>query len=369
MRSEPSGPWPVNGEPVNGEPVDADAGREDPARAVLARALAACLPDLPDVERARIETQALATLRALVADETVRVRTAMTTVIKELSNVPHDLILQLAWDGEISVSDPVIMLSPLLTTEDLLSLLTRPGSATTATSVARRPGLQERVCDAIALNSDDGAIRTLLANRSAVIREATLDALIARAADQIDWHEPLAGRPHLAPRAAAALSLMVTTHLMKRLAERADLPPATTRMLRRQLDGRLGGAGATPESVLTPAQSLAEARVMQEEDTLTETALLVAIRNGDDGLAIAMLAVAANVPVAAVRHALAFRDAKGLVSLAWRARFSMRIATIIQISLARLPPDAVVRADGDGAFPLSPDQMRWHFDEPSSTGR
>jgi uncharacterized protein (DUF2336 family) len=133
-------------------------------------------------------------------------------------------------------------------------------SAGTVIAVARRADLAPAVSDAIAATADSGAIRALLANRSAQIREATLDALVSRSVDHPDWHEPLVRRPSLPPRAARLLSEIVATHLLSKLAARAALAPAlaerncagasraalgagSARARRARRDDRRGGAG------------------------------------------------------------------------------------------------------------------------------
>ena len=64
-------------------------------------------------------------LAELVEDEAVRVRAAIADVVKDMPQAPRELILRLAHDSAVPVSEPVIRLSPLLTTEDLLALLAR----------------------------------------------------------------------------------------------------------------------------------------------------------------------------------------------------------------------------------------------------
>jgi uncharacterized protein (DUF2336 family) len=135
----------------------------------------------------------------------------------------------LAQDAELSVCEPVIRWSPLLNTEDLLALLTKPPAAGIVLAVARRARLEPAVSDAIAGTADTVAIRALLDNPLAQIREATLDALVARSTDHPDWHEPLVRRPSLPPRAAKMLSEIVSAHLLAELATRADLPPRLQR--------------------------------------------------------------------------------------------------------------------------------------------
>ncbi len=316
----------------------------------------------------------LATLSGLIEDEAVRVRAAIADVLKELPQAPRALILRLARDCAVPVSEPVIRLSPLLTAEDLLALLAQPPSAATATAIARRPDLHESVSDAIAATADSAAITALLGNRSAAIREATLDALVARAAAHEDWHDPLVRRPMLTRRAARRLSEIVATHLLEVLAGRDDLDPGTAAELRQRLADRLGLA-ERPDGEDSPGPSgaaehaIATARALFAKGELTEQAMIGVGQRGDSGLCAAMLAVAVGVQVGVIERAAALRSAKALVSLAWAAGFSMRAGVAVQSILGRLSPSAMLRATANGDFPLAPDEMRWQIDLLKRIGR
>jgi uncharacterized protein (DUF2336 family) len=344
---------------------------DDRVRTLLARKLAARSGTLSEPDRARLNRHAHETLALLIEDEAVRVRSAIAEVVKQMPDAPRELILRLARDMEVTVSDPVIRLSPLLTAEDLLTLLAATPSSTTALSVARRPDLNEAISDAIAATADTAAIRALLANPSAAIRESTLDQLIARAADHVDWHEPLVRRPMLPPHAARALSEMVATQLLDVLAARADLDPGVTRELRTLLAARLAGPadGTASRADITAEQALAEAQTLAMDGRLTEQEVLGAARRGEARVAAALLAVAAEVSLSVVDRAVTLRSAKGLVSLTWRAGFSMRVAGPLQALLARLPPAQVLPPGPAGTFPLAVEEMRWQLDFLGRMGR
>ena len=85
------------------------------------------------------------------------------------------------------------------------------------------------------------------------------------------------------------------------------------------------------------------------------------LTRGEARIAGAMLAVAAAVPVAVVDRAARLRSAKGLVSLIWKAGFTMRCAAPVQMLLARLAPANTLRATSSGGFPLAVDEMRWQL--------
>ena len=77
--------------------------------------------------------------------------------------------------------------------------------------------------------------------------------------------------------------------------------------------------------------------------------------------------VLAQVPQETVRKILAFRSAKPVTALAWRAKLSMRVAFRIQRFVMKLPTDELLPAREGVRFPLSDDEMCWHlsyFDVP-----
>ncbi|HEX4171083.1 MAG TPA: DUF2336 domain-containing protein [Acetobacteraceae bacterium] len=344
--------------------------RDQRVRILLARKLAALVPGLSPMQQARLHQETWDALNTLVADEALRVRAVIADAVKELPNAPRELIRQLAQDPDLSVYEPVIRLSPLLTTEDLVALVTRPPAAGTVLAVARRARLEPAVSDAIANTANSEAIRALLDNPLAQIREATLDALVARSVDHTDWHAPLVRRPSLPPRAARMLSEIVATHLLTELAKRADLAPSLAEEIRQRIAARLaiGHEEPAPRD-MSADEAIAAARRLSAEGELDETTLLDAARRGEARYAAALLAVAAALPVSVVDRASLLRSAKGVVSLVWKAGFTMRVAVALQTLLARLAPDDVLHPGPADNFPLAIEEMRWQLDFLARMGR
>jgi uncharacterized protein (DUF2336 family) len=347
-------------------PVEADTrlarDGDERVRSLLARKVAALIPSLAEDERDRLQAHALAVVQNLVSDEAVRVREAIADVVKQMPEAPRDLILRLANDSAFSVSEPVIRLSPLLSTEDLLAILAAPPTPGAPMAVARRHGLHEAVTDAIASGVDAAVITALLENRSAAIREATLDSLIARAPAHVGWHEPLTRRPALTDGAVRALSQIVATHLLKTLGDRLDLGRDIAAELRHRLTERLQSQRAVSPPEPDEEAALTEARMLNRADLLNERKLLETAMRGEARRVAAMLAVAAGVELAVVDRVAQLRNAKGLVSLVWKAGFSMRLAMPLQALLAGMGPDALLRANCGGGFPLGVEEMRWQLD-------
>jgi len=309
-------------------------------RELLARKLGSLLPTLSHADREALRHRTWALLTRLAADEADRVRAVIAAEVKGLPDAPRDVILRLAHDPTITVCEPVILFSPLLSAADLVALVTSAPNPATREAVARRSNLPETVSDAIADSADNEAIRALLANQSAQIREATLDALVARAGEQESWHEPLTRRPTLSAQAMRLLSDIVADHLLEVLSTRTDIPD----QLRQRVRERLAGAIAEPAEQHSP-----------------EELLLMAERAGDTAAAIRTLAERADVAVELVEQAATLRSTKGLVALTWKAGLPMRVAMAMQTLLARVSPAAAIQPGPGDSFPLTVEEMKWQL--------
>lgn len=345
--------------------------RDERVRLLLAQKLAALLPDLSRTSYALLYQQTWKTLTILVEDEVTRIRAAIADAVKDLPDAPRELVLRLARDTEFPVYEPVIRLSPLLTTDDLIELITAAPASGTMAAVANRRDLASAVSDAIAASANADAIRALLANPTAQIREATLDALVARSVKHPEWHEPFVRRPSLPERTARALAEIVAAHLLEILAARADLPKSLSDELRARIQSHVARRydRKPPQDDMSVEEALGQARALAANGDLSEKTLLEAARRGEAHYATALLAVAAGTPVSVVDRAALLRSAKGMVSLVWKAGFTMRVAVAMQYLLARLPPSDVLMPGPGGSFPLAVEEMRWQLDFLGRTGR
>ena len=332
---------------------------DERVRSFLGQKLARLLPGVTASDRNSAQAHILAVLASLVEDAAVRVRATIADCVKSMPDAPRALILRLAHDQAVPVSDPVIRLSPLLTDADLLALLAALPNPGTAHSIANRPGLGPQITDAIAAINDSKAIRALLANSSAIIREATLDALVAQAPRHTDWHEPLIRRPKLSPTAARALADMVAAGFIQELLHRADLEPTVSAALQARLTASLVTPRPTPPS--GDDELLAFTRRLHAANGLTEAAVLDAARRGDQRRVAAQLSVASGLPLSDIDRAVGHRNGKMLVSIVWRAGFSMKVATLAQALLGLSPANRLATAT-DGGFPLTVDEMRWQVE-------
>ena len=107
---------------------------------------------------------------------------------------------------------------------------------------------------------------------------------------------------------------------------------------------------------------LERARALHGAGKLTEDAVLASLAAGDRVFVSAALAVRANLPPSVVTQIVASRSAKAMVSLAWRAGLSMRVATQLQMKLAGISPRAVAQPRPGSAYPLTDEEMTWQLE-------
>ena len=292
--------------------ADTDAG----VRLALATRLREIAPGLPAPQQNRLADMAWTALAKLASDTAEDVRAAIAQAVSDLPAAPREMILRLAGDSAMSVAEPVIRLSPMLSEEDLLSLVAAPPVAETLTAIARRPSISETVADALVSTGDVGAIGALLGNRSASIREAALDALVVQAAERIAWQEPLVRRPSLPPRAALALAGMVAEHLLGPLLHRPDLPTETAAQIRSTVAARLGGAAMPGEAA---GDTAARVTMLRNAQALDDRAIQRAAQAGEAEFVTAALASLGGVPRGAIDLAAGTRCAKSIGGLCRRA--------------------------------------------------
>jgi uncharacterized protein (DUF2336 family) len=330
-------------------------------RTILNRKLATLTPSLSGEARDRMQQDAVANLTAMVADAALRVRISLADSVKHLPDGPRDIVLRLAHDPAVMVCEPVIRFSPMLTQDDLITLIATGPPPLTIKAVASRPKINSSVSDAVVGTGDSVAICALLANPTAQIRETTLDSLAAQSEEQTDWQAPLVRRPHLPARAQRLLSEIVTGHLLETLAARPDLDPRVAQSVRSALQPGRPAQSSVPMAQAGAQMALARAQQLQQAGQLDDNAIVEALRRNASKEAAAMLAVKADVPLAVIERACALRSAKGIVALAWKAELTAQTAVVLQVALAHLQPDLILRAGEDKTFPLSADEMRWQL--------
>jgi uncharacterized protein (DUF2336 family) len=348
--------------------------RDEAVRAELAQKVARLLPGLTADAQDEASRRVIAMLEKLAQDEAVRVRAVVAEAVRNVDNVPPEMIKRLARDAELIVASPVLRFSPLLTDEDLLDIITSGPQSGALAAIAQRRDVRPRVSDALVAADDEPAVAALLANKSAQIREETLDLIVERAASRSAWHEPLVKRPSLPARAARRIAGFVTEALLSILKNREDLPRETREQVTAAVAERLAAAeetakrdeakAAPPDDDEKGEGESVEEKVtrLKREGTLDEDAVDEALHAGQRAFVRAALAVLAEVPVDVVDKILAARSAKGVVALVWKAKLPMRLAVQIQTRLGGIAPRQALQARSGTVFPLTADEMTWQIE-------
>jgi uncharacterized protein (DUF2336 family) len=360
-----------------------DRIRADLVRKAVSRIASNELEEPPPLDRLMVEI-----LMQLSADPNPNIRALLANAARECRHLPAKVARCLAMDPDGRVAGPIVGESPVLTDEDLLSVLHANPPAGVIGSMARRDGLSTKVAAGIVDSGNSDAIGCLLANKSAQIREETLDAVLEHAPDHPSWHRPLVYRPALTGSAMRKLSQFVALGLLEALASRPDIDSDTAEALTEILRTRLtteshpldsgpplplvqtpdpanAGAGAAAAGIVSAGDeakvAASERRAIERhaQGILTVDDIDDAIFAGDRPFVVVALALLAKAPKAAVNAVLDTRSPKGIVALCWKAQLPMRIAIKIQTHIGHVQPIAVLHARGGTDYPIpTPDLKR-----------
>lgn len=322
--------------------LTADADAE--VRAELAQKIQKLLPDLGPSQTERLRDLTVRTIDALARDQLPRVRAVLAEAIKESPHIPKSIALKLARDVEAEVAAPILEFSPLLGDADLREIIASGVASAALSAIARRHQLSADLSDAIVATIDVPAIATLLANRSAQVREETLDRIIETARGVDALHRPLVFRPELSVRAIRRIAEFVSAALLERLAERHGLDEALRNQLRADAKRRL-----TEEAPEQPVGG-------------SSHEVAAALDRGDRSFVIMYLGQKSGLPVSAVERVFVMRSPRGIVALAWAAGLSMRLALRLQSEVAGIGPREMVYARNGTDYPFAPEELTQQLD-------
>ena len=337
----------------------------------------------------KLESLTAELLMVFAEDGDPAVRQALSLAVKALESTPRPVANSLARDQEWAVAEPVLRHSPVLTDDDLIEISRASPHSGTIGTIARRSHVSPVVADAIARSDNVDAVTVLLANKSAQIREDTLDHILDRAPEHQAWHRPLVDRPSLSANAVKRLAGFVAQSLVEVLRQRPDLAAETGAVLEDIAGQRFcdavaadtnrdratetawqdpesdgSAAAASPTSAKKTgkkgahAAAVSEVKALAQSGALDESALSQAILDGNRGVVTAGLALLAGLPHDLVDSIVRAQSARGLTAIVWKAGLSMTFAVKVQLNLARLSPAAILYDKDEGKFPMSEDEMR-----------
>ncbi len=344
----------------------ADADVE--VRCDLAERIGRLVPGLTPEQQDKAWKSVHQALMLLARDQLPRVRRVLSQALHTLPDAPHEVVLTLAKDPEISVAGPVLQFSPVLTDEDLLAVIAATPMTACLVAICNRLNVGEEVSNALVGTGQVDVITALLRNDSAQIREEALDAIIDAAPQQPTWHEPLVHRRNLPGKAALRIAEFVALSLLETLAKRQDFDPATVASLGHVVREKLRqeeGLAAPQSHYFDPeVMKLAQRQVdaLARAGKLSEKHLLqVAAENTVPLLAVG-IARLAELPVDAVVEVIRAASAKGMLAVCWAADFSAETAAQLQVRIGRIPPDDVIGPRPGGGFDATEAELQWQLD-------
>lgn len=322
----------------------------------MAEKIALLAPGLTSDEQDAIRIMTYQALGILARDQMTRVRQIVSETLKDVTDAPPEVILQLAHDAELVVSAPVLEFSPVLSVDDLLEIIASKPVNGALKAVSRRHHIGEAVSDAISESDDHDAIAELLGNNSAQIREETLDHLIDRAVDVESLQNPLVKRVRLPAGAAGRLAHFVADSLLDILTAREDLDPATAKEVRSIVARRLNQDAAERVAAI-PAARMKEVRELHAANTLDADRLNSALQSGDIDFAAAALVLLSGLSERAVMMVISRRDVRGVIAIAWKAKLEPWLLEQLQLKLCRIPTHMVISPPRGRKFPLGDKEM------------
>ena len=328
---------------------------DEEVRGRLAAKLGRLTLGLSPQEREQTEQYVAATLESLAQDQAARVRRVLAATLKDVADAPPPVIQRLARDVDELVALPILEFSPLLSDADLLDIIRAGCASGRLCAISRRKNLGADVADAIIEIDDVEAVTDLLANKTARIREETLNALVERAAAVTQWHDPLVERPRLSARAALKLASFVAKNLLQRLDARQDFDPETARKIAEELERRL--KAEIPED---PGEEAAEGEADEPESK--DEAFQRAFDAGDRDEVAAGICERSGLPADVVERILSSGSAKAITALAWKAGLDMRMAIQLQLRIGGIPPRKLLQARDGIDYPLSEEEMIWQIE-------
>lgn len=339
--------------PIQASPVMARDKNVD-VRLALAHRLMALLPELTEEQHSQLYAYAAQALGVLALDEVLKVRLALTSVLKDMAAAPPQVVAQLARDLERQVSEPILRYCAALPDQDLLDILAENGNDWVQEAIASRGRISAKVSDALASSRHVSVGKTLITNEGAEITDDTLTKIVERARETPEWHKPLCLRTHLPAFLMKEIVRFVDASLHKFILERTDFDTETRVEIEDTVKRRMRFLVDDKGNRIVPKDKVV---LLNKEGKLDEAVMADALALREYDFIQMGLALKSKLPLPTVKRMIETRSAKAVTALAWRAGLSMRYALDLQRELAKVPHGELIYPRNGTDFPLSPDEM------------
>jgi hypothetical protein len=353
-----------------GTPLQADVilarDPDEEVRCELARKISRLIPDLKPGQNKKLATMAMGVLTTLARDELPRIRAIVSEELKSTKNVPKELIRELAEDLEDIVAAPILEYSPLLSGKDLLQLIATGMKSKKLAAVARRPKIDSNVVNAIVESGHTGAIESIVGNHTAQISEGAFEKISDYAEQQQSLQHLMVNRDDLPVTTIQRIGRFVNGSLMELLIKRHSERKQVVADLRATVKQRIDRGETMDDNVQAPEDIFEPASVRAEKDfaagLLDEKRLTSALEEGDNTYVRFGLSKLSGFAFEDASKMIGTGTAKAIVSLSWKAGLSMTMAEKLQIQIGRVKRGSMLKADADGNYPITADEMDWYLE-------
>jgi len=155
--------------------------------------------------------------RTLLKDTEVEVRKALSESIKLSTDIPSDVVLELAKDiNEVSI--PVLEFSKVLTDEDLIDIIESSEDMSKQLSVSKRENVSEEVSTALIKTGNENVVDTLLQNEGADVSDSGYNKIVNDFSDKEDILENMVQRDKIPVTVMEHLAEKVSSEIYNKLA-------------------------------------------------------------------------------------------------------------------------------------------------------
>jgi uncharacterized protein (DUF2336 family) len=161
-----------------------------------------CFSGAADLSSAELE-HVFAILQALIGDIEQRIHCKLATFLSARNDVPHDLLLLLAY-GEFEVAYDILANSELLTDGGLIEIIVNKAQRHRL-AITKRQTFIPDVSRTLVETADGAVIESFLQNEGAELGEHLLDSLVESSRTPSDYRAALVHRNDLPPALATRL--------------------------------------------------------------------------------------------------------------------------------------------------------------------
>ncbi|MDB2415356.1 DUF2336 domain-containing protein [Rickettsiales bacterium] len=159
--------------------------------------------------------------RLLVKDIEVKIRETISANLKDVSNVPKDIILSLAKDVE-KVSLPVLVFSDVLDDNDLIEIIESTSETSKHVAISKRKDVSDSVSGALIDTESQIVVDSLLDNKTANLSDDVYEKIVDNFTDNEEVLNNMMSRGNIPLRVIEKIATTVSDAIYQELAYKHD---------------------------------------------------------------------------------------------------------------------------------------------------